>query len=122
MTLTLVFRIHTVLFALLGVVALFTPEVVVESFNVGENAMLATVFQGMSLMMLAMAYISWQIPVWAGDNLKSAGMFFAVFNLSSVLMTLFHHFTGDILLNASSAIGNLSPSVILMILFYWKSR
>ena len=122
MTLSLVFRIHAVMFALFGVGMLFTPQAMMEGFNVGENALAETLLQGMSVMVLAIAYINWQMPSWAGDNLKSVGMFFAVFNLASILITLYQHFTGTFPLDAASVVGNLGPSIIFMILFYWKSR
>ena len=76
MSLTLVFRIQAVMFAIFGVMMLLAPGAMMASFNVTESAVAEGLMQGMSLMVLAMAYLSWQLPNWAADSIKSVGMFF----------------------------------------------
>ena len=53
-----------------------------ESFGVESSATMAGVLQNMSVMFLGVAYLSWQMPTWAGDNIKTVGMFFAIFHVA----------------------------------------
>ena len=80
MTLSLVFRIQAVIMGIFGAAALLAPGSMMGSFNVEATSGAVDVMRGMSLMVIAVAYISWQMPTWAGDNLKSVGMFFAVWH------------------------------------------
>ena len=89
MTLSLVFRIQAVMFAIFGFMMLIMPGAMMSSFmpDVGENAVAESIMQGMSLMVLAMSYISWQMPNWAEDNIKTVGMFFCFIIKSEALPT-----------------------------------
>ena len=122
MTLSLVFRIQAVMFAFFGVMMLAVPAAMMSSFNVGENAMAAEMMRGMSLMVLAMAYLSWQMPNWVGDNLKSVGMFFAILHALWIPLTVFQMSQGAFPSDMANVLGNIGPDVVLAILFFWKSR
>ena len=122
MTLSLVFRIQAVMFAFFGVMMLAIPAAMMSSFNVGDNAMAAEMMRGMSLMVLAMAYLSWQMPSWAGDNLKSVGMFFAILHALWIPLTVFQMSQGAFPSDMANVLGNIGPDVVLAILFFWKSR
>jgi hypothetical protein len=122
MTLSLVFRIQAVMFAFFGVMMLAIPAAMMSSFNVGDNAMAAEMMRGMSLMVLAMAYLSWQMPNWVGDNLKSVGMFFAILHALWIPLTVFQMSQGAFPSDMANVLGNIGPDVVLAILFFWKSR
>ena len=122
MTLSLVFRIQAVMFAIFGVGMLVAPVAMMASFNVGENAVAASMLQGMSLMVLAMSYISWQAPSWVGDNIKTVGMFFAIVHVAWMLLSIFQLTTGVFPSDTANLVGNIGPDVVLAILFFWKSR
>ena len=122
MTLSLVFRIQAVMMAFFGVMMLAVPAAMMSSFNVGENAMAAEMMRGMSLMVLAIAYISWQLPNWVGDNLKTVGMFFAIWHLVYAVLSGYQMSTGVFPSDIANIVGNLGFDVILAILFFWKSR
>jgi hypothetical protein len=122
MTLSLVFRIQAVMFAFFGVMMLAIPAAMMSSFNVGDNAMAAEMMRGMSLMVLAIAYLSWQMPNWVGDNLKSVGMFFAILHALWIPLTVFQMSQGVFPSDMANVLGNIGPDVVLAILFFWKSR
>ena len=122
MTLSLVFRIQAVIMTIFGVMMLIAPGAMMESFNVGENAMAAEMMRGMSLMVLAIAYISWQLPNWVGDNLKTVGMFFALWHLVYLVVSGYQMSTGVFPADIANIIGNTGFDLVLAILFFWKSR
>ena len=122
MTLSLVFRIQAVMFATFGVGMLVAPVAMMASFNVGENAVAASMLQGMSLMVLAMSYMSWQMPNWVGDNIKTVGMFFAIVHVAWMLLSIFQLTTGVFPSDTANLVGNIGPDLVLAILFFWKSR
>ena len=122
MTLSLVFRIQAVMMALFGVMMLAVPAAMMSSFNVGENAMAAEMMRGMSLMVLAIAYVSWQMPTWAGDNLKTVGIFFAIWHLVYLVLSGYQMSTGVFPADIANILGNTGFDLILAILFFWKSR
>jgi hypothetical protein len=122
MTLSLVFRIQAVIMTIFGVMMLAVPAAMMSSFNVGENAMAAEMMRGMSLMVLAIAYISWQMPTWAGDNLKTMGMFFAIWHLVYLVLSGYQMSTGVFPADIANIVGNTGFDLIFAILFFWKSR
>ena len=122
MALSLVFRIQAVIMTIFGVMMLIAPGAMMESFNVGENAMAAEMMRGMSLMVLAIAYVSWQMPTWAGDNLKAVGMFFAIWHLIYLVLSGYQMSTGVFPADIANIIGNTGFDLIFAILFFWKSR
>ena len=122
MTLSLVFRIQAVMMAFFGVMMLAVPATMMSSFNVGENAMAAEMMRGMSLMVLAIAYISWQLPNWVGNNLKTVGMFFAIWHVLYLVLSAYQMSTGAFPSDIANVTGNLGPDVVFAILFFWKSR
>ena len=122
MTLSLVFRIQAVMFAFFGFMMLFMPGAMMAGFNVTESVVAEGLMQGMSLMVIGMAYLSWQMPSWASDNLKSVGMFFAILHAVWIPLTLFQISQGLFPAGMANILGNIGPDVILAILFFWKSR
>jgi len=122
MSLSLVFRLQAALFAFFGTMMLLAPSALMASFNVEGAGIAADIMQGMSLMVLGMAYISWQMPSWAGDHIKSVGMFFAILHALWLPLTLFQISTGVFPAGVANIIGNIAPDVVLAILFFWKSR
>ena len=122
MTLSLVFRIQAVMMAFFGVMMLAVPAAMMSSFNVGENAMAAEMMRGMSLMVLAIAYVSWQMPTWVGDNLKTVGMFFAIWHLVYLVLSGYQMSTGVLPADIANILGNTGFDLVLAILFFWKSR
>ena len=122
MTLSLVCRLQAVMFALFGVFMLVSPDAMMASFNVGENDMAADLLRGMSLMVLAIAYISWQLPNWVGDNLKTVGMFFAIWHLVYLVLSGYQMSTGVFPADIANILGNTGFDLVLAILFFWKSR
>ena len=122
MTLSLVFRIQAVIMGIFGAAALLAPGSMMGSFNVEATSGAVDVMRGMSLMVIAVAYISWQMPTWAGDNLKSVGIFFAVWHVIYALVSGYQISVGAFPSDVANLIGNLGPDVILAILFFWKSR
>ena len=122
MSLSLVFRLQAALFTFFGAMMLLAPGALMGSFNVEASAIAEDIMRGMSLMALGMAYISWQMPSWASENIKSVGMFFAILHALWVPLTLFQISTGAFPAGVANIIGNIAPDVVLAILFYWKSR
>ena len=124
MTLSLVFRIQAVMFAIFGFMMLIMPGAMMSSFmpDVGENAVAESIMQGMSLMVLAMSYISWQMPNWAADNIKTVGMFFAIVHVAWIVLTIFQMTSGAFPSDTANLVGNIGPDLVLAILFFWKSR
>ena len=121
MTLSLVFRIQAFVFAFFGAFMLLTPAAMMESFGVESSAMMAGVLQNMSVMVLGVAYLSWQMPTWAGDNIKTVGMFFAIFHVAFMIIAFYHMSIGLFPFDATN-IGGSVPDAVLAILLFWKSR
>ena len=122
MSLSLVFRLQAALFTFFGTMMLLAPGALMGGFNVESSAIAEDIMRGMSLMALGMAYISWQMPSWASENIKPVGMFFAILHALWVLLTLFQISTGAFPAGTANIIGNIGPDVVLAILFFWKSR
>jgi len=121
MTLSTVFRIQALVFALFGVLMLLMPGSMMESFGVESSATMAGVLQNMSVMVLAMAYLSWQMPSWVGDNLKTVGMVFAILHVAFMVISFYHMSIGLFPFDAAN-IGGALPDAVLAILLFWKSR
>ena len=121
MTLSLVFRIQALVFAFFGVLMLLMPASMMESFGVESSATMAGVLQNMSVMVLAMAYLSWQMPNWVGDNLKTVGMVFATLHVAFMVISFYHMSIGLFPFDAAN-IGGALPDAVLAILLFWKSR
>jgi len=121
MTLSTVFRIQALVFALFGVLMLLMPTSMMESFGVESSATMAGVLQNMSVMVLAMAYLSWQMPNWVGDNLKTVGMVYAILHVAFMIISFYHMSIGLFPFDATN-IGGALPDAVLAILLFWKSR
>ena len=121
MTLSLVFRIQALVFALFGVLMLLMPASMMESFGVESSATMAGVLQNMSIMVLAMAFLSWQMPNWVGNNLKTVGMVFAILHVAFMVISFYHMSIGLFPFDATN-IGGALPDAVLAILLFWKSR
>ena len=123
MTLSTVFRIQALVFAFFGAFMLLAPAAMMETFaGPGQSApMFAGVLQNMSVMVLGVAYLSWQMPTWAGDNIKTVGMFFAIFHVAFMVIAFYHMSIGLFPFDAAN-IGGSVPDAVLAILLFWKSR
>ena len=121
MTLSTVFRIQALVFALFGVLMLLMPASMMESFGVESSATMAGVLQNMSIMVLAMAFLSWQMPNWVGNNLKTVGMVFAILHVVFMVISFYHMSIGLFPFDAAN-IGGALPDAVLAILLFWKSR
>ena len=121
MTLSLVFRIQALVFAIFGVLMLLMPASMMESFGVESSVTMAGVLQNMSVMVLAMAYLSWQMPNWVGDNLKTVGMAYAILHVAFMVISFYHMSIGLFPFDAAN-IGGALPDALLAILLFWKSR
>jgi len=121
MTLSTVFRIQALVFALFGVLMLLMPASMMESFGVESSVTMAGVLQNMSVMVLAMAYLSWQMPSWVGDNLKTVGMVYAILHVAFMVISFYHMSIGLFPFDATN-IGGALPDAVLAILLFWKSR
>lgn len=121
MTLSLVFRIQALVFALFGVLMLLMPASMMESFGVESSVTMGGVLQNMSVMVLAMAYLSWQMPNWVGDNLKTVGMVYAILHVAFMVISFYHMSIGLFPFDAAN-IGGALPDAVLAILLFWKSR
>ena len=121
MTLSTVFRIQALVFALFGVLMLLVPGSMMESFGIESSAMMAGVIQNVSIMALGIAYLSWRMPSWVGDNLKTVGMFFAILHVAFMIIAFYHMSIGLFPFDATNIGGSL-PDAVLAILLFWKSR
>ena len=121
MTLSTVFKIQALVFALFGVLMLLMPASMMESFGVESSATMAGVLQNMSIMVLAMAFLSWQMPNWVGNNLKTVGMVFAILHVAFMVISFYHMSIGLFPFDAAN-IGASVPDAVLAILLFWKSR
>jgi len=123
MTLSLVFRIQALVFAFFGAFMLIAPAAMMETFaGPGQSApMFAGVLQNMSIMVLAMALLSWQMPSWVGNNLKTVGMVFAILHVAFMVISFYHMSIGLFPFDAAN-IGSALPDAVLAILLFWKSR
>ena len=121
MTLSLVFRIQALVFALFGVLMLFMPGAMMESFGIESSEIMASMLQNFSVMALGVAYLSWRMPSWVGDNLKTVGMFFAILHVAFMIIAFYHMSIGLFPFDATN-IGGTLPDAVLAILLFWKSR
>ena len=121
MTLFTVFRIQALVFALFGVLMLLMPASMMDSFGVESSVTMAGVLQNMSIMVLAMAFLSWQMPNWVGNNLKTVGMVFAILHVAFMVISFYHMSIGLFPFDAAN-IGGALPDAVLAILLFWKSR
>ena len=121
MSLSTVFRIQALVFAFFGAFMLLAPAAMMGSFGVESSAMMAGVLQNMSVMVLGVAYLSWQMPNWVGDNLKTVGMVFAIHHVAFMVISFYHMSIGLFPFDATN-IGGSVPDAVLAILLFWKSR
>ena len=123
MTLSTVFKIQAFVFAFFGAFMLIAPGAMMETFaGPGQSApMFAGVLQNMSIMVLSMAYLSWQMPNWVGDNLKTVGIVYAILHVAFMVISFYHMSIGLFPFDAAN-IGSALPDALLAILLFWKSR
>ena len=123
MTLSTVFKIQAFVFAFFGAFMLIAPGAMMETFaGPGQTApMFSGVLQNMSIMVLTMAYLSWQMPNWVGDNLKTVGMVYAILHVAFMVISFYHMSIGLFPFDAAN-IGSALPDALLAILLFWKSR
>ena len=103
MSLTLVFRIQAVMSSFFGFMML--------NYAGAMMAMLHVVL-GKACLFIGMAYLSWQMPSWASDNLKSVGMFFAILHAVWIPLTLFQISQGLFPSDMENILGNIGLIIL----------
>ena len=121
LTLSLVFRVMGVFMGLWGVGMWLAPETLTVNWDWELTNEMSTMMQFMGTTMIGFGVIHWQMPTWAGDNLKIAGMTFAIIHTVFLVLNIYEMAVGNVPSNAMN-IGGLIPAVILTGLFYLKSR
>ena len=121
LTLSLVFRVMGVFMGLWGVGMWLDPETLTGNWDWELTNDMSIMMQFMGTIMIAVGVIHWQMPTWAGDNLKTAGMAFAIIHTVLLVLNIYEMAVDNIPSNAMN-IGGLIPAVILTGLFYLKSR
>ena len=92
MTLTLVFRIMAFFTGFWGVGMWLAPGTLAGNWNWDLTHDLSVMMQFMGTMMILFGVIHWKMPDWAGDNLKTPGMTFAIFHTVLMALNLFQLF------------------------------
>ncbi|MDP6297552.1 MAG: hypothetical protein QGH17_08045 [Candidatus Marinimicrobia bacterium] len=82
---------------------------------------MSTMMQFMGTMMIAFGVIHWQMPTWAGDNLKTVGMVFAIVHTALLVLNVYQMAVGNIP-SSAMILGGVVPGAILTGLLYLKSR
>jgi len=121
LTLSLVFRVMGVFMGLWGVGMWLAPETLTGNWEWELTNEMSTMMQFMGTIMIFVGVIHWQMPTWAKDNLKTAGMTFAIIHTALLVLNIYELAVDNIPSNAMN-IGGLIPAVILTGLFYLKSR
>ena len=121
LTLSLVFRVMGVFMGLWGVGMWLAPETLTTNWNWELTYDMSIMMQFMGSVMIAFGVIHWQMPTWTGDNLKTAGMTFAVIHTALLFLNVYQMAVGNVPSNAMN-LGGFIPGVILTGLFYLKSR
>ena len=118
MTLAHLFRAQAVFFGIWVVIMWFMPSMMLEMHGWGSSTAIEVLMQTMGAMMLAFAVIFWQMPTYAGDNLKKAGMLFG-FGMSSLFVVVIGYHVATEMVSLDP--GTL-PIIVFAVLFFWKSR
>ncbi len=121
MTLSVVFRTMAVFMSLWGIGMWVAPERLAGNWDWELTEALSIMMQFMGTTMLVFAVIHWQMPTWAGDNLKTAGMAFAIIHAVFLALNVYQLAVGNVPASAMNIGGNV-PQAILTVLFYLKSR
>ena len=93
-----------------------------ESFGIESSEIMASMLQNFSVMALGVAYLSWRMPSWVGDNLKTVGMFFAIWHLVYLVLSGYQMSTGVFPADMANILSNTGVDLVFAILFFWKSR
>lgn len=121
MTLTLVFRIMAFFVGFWGVGMWLAPGTLAGNWNWDLTHELSVMMQFMGTMMIIFGVIHWKMPDWAGDNLKTPGMTFAIIHTVLLALNLFQIFVGNIPTDLVNIAG-VVPGIFLTAMFYIKSR
>jgi hypothetical protein len=57
-----------------------------------------------------------------GNNLKTVGMFFAIWHVFYLVLSAYQMSTGSFPSDTANIAGNLGPDVVFVFFFFWKSR
>ena len=120
LTLSLVFRAMGVFMGLWGIGMWLAPETLTGNWGWELTHELSIMMQFMGTIMICVGVIHWQMPTWAGDNVKTAGMTFAFIHTALLVLNIYELAVDNIPANTMN-IGGLIPAVILTGLFYLKS-
>jgi len=116
MTLALVFRVMGVFMGLWGVGMWLAPETLAGNWDWELTNDMSIMMQFMGTMIIAFSVMHWQMPTWAGDNLKTVGMTFAIIHTVLMVLNIYQMAVGNIPSSAMN-IGGVVPGVILTGLF-----
>ena len=90
LTLSLVFRVMGVFMGLWGVGMWLAPETLTGNWDWELTNDMSIMMQFMGTIMITVGVIHWQMPTWAGDNLKTAGMAFAIIHTALLAVSYTH--------------------------------
>ena len=105
LTLSLVFRVMGVFMGLWGVGMWLSPETLTGNWDWVLTNDMSIMMQFMGTIMIAVGVIHWQMPTWAGDNLKTAGMTFAIIHTVLLVLNIYEMAVGNIPSNANEYWG-----------------
>ncbi len=122
MTLTLLFRLQAIFMAFWVVMLAAFPESMMQAQGWELTPELQQMAKFIALAFTGIAVISWMMPAWAGSNIKKPAMVMGVYlNLLFMAFNAFDLITGAVPANGTN-IGGFVPQIILVVLFYMKSR
>jgi len=121
MNLKLVFRIYFGFGALFGVMMLFAPEAMMESYGIALTDEAALMMQFMMIAYTSLLIVTWMLPAWLGDDLSKAGTAYMVIALLPVAMNIFHVVTGALPTSTSQIVETLIW-IVFAGLFYFYSK
>jgi len=121
MTLALVFRVMGVFMGLWGVGMWLAPETLTGNWGWELTNDMSIMMQFMGTMMIAFSVVHRQMPTWAGDNLKTVGMVFAIVHTALLVLNVYQMAVGNIP-SSAMILGGVVPGAILTGLLYLKSR
>lgn len=121
MTLSVVFRSMAVFMSLWGVGMWVAPATLAGNWEWELTDAMSTMMQFMGTMIIVFGVIHWQMPAWAGDNVKTVGMAFAIIHAVFLALNVYQLAVGNVPASAMNIGGNV-PMAVLTALFYLKSR
>jgi hypothetical protein len=122
MTLTIVFRIQAVYWAMTAVVMFTQVDMMASDMGWTITSGLRAMTKDYATAAVVFAVISWAMPSIAGDNLKQAGMIIGVYLGALFIVMPFYHMATDLLPTDGNTLGMQVVPIVIWLLFIWKSR